>query len=149
VVDCSYGTGDAGDKLKFYPLKALDLLEALAPEIRETRKWAGNAAYGRSTRGDAPRRTHRNGKSDPTGSVATGKSQEELREAIRYLDRELLVGVKSIVRAYDRVNKAFNRTDPRHEIARDRFPSEPVSEVRKAQAAKARRDERGEGYGVS
>jgi hypothetical protein len=131
------------------PERALDLLVHLSGEIKETRRWAINAAYDRRVRGNTPPGTHRNGKSDPTGGIATGKSQEDLRDALRELDEELLAGVRAIVRAYDRVDRAFNRTDPRHEITRDRFPSEPRAEILKAQAAKARRDERCEGYGVS
>ena len=127
--------------------RALGLLVHLSGEIIETRRWAANAAYGRAVRGSEARRpVHA---SDPTGGIATGKPQESLRAALRELDDEMLEGVKRIVRAYDRVSKTFNRTDPRHEIMRDRFPSEPRSEILKAQEAKARRDARGDGYGVS
>jgi hypothetical protein len=126
--------------------RALDDLERMAPEIRDSRRWAKNAAYDRRVRSSTGTRA---GKSDPTATVATGEAQQALRDALHELDMAILASAHSILTAHNKVERALRRTDPRHEITRDRFPSEPVSEIRKAQEAKVRRAERGEGYGVS
>jgi hypothetical protein len=125
--------------------RALDDLERMAPEIRDSRRWAKNAAYDRRVRSSTGTRA---GKSDPTATVATGEAQQALRDALHELDMAILASAHSILTAHNKVERALRRTDPRHEITRDRFPSEPVAEVRKAQAAKMRREGRGEGWGT-
>jgi hypothetical protein len=127
--------------------RALDDLERMAPEIRDSRRWARNAAYDRRVRSSTEVRS--SGKSDPTGSIATGEAQQELRDALHELDMAILASKHSILTAHNKVERALGRTDPRHEIGRDTFPMLPETERRKLHQAKARRERRGEGYGVS